>query len=353
MRAAWVPASGEAEALREIGDLARASPAGTGYASPVWVAEMERHLGGSAGFFTVRRERLLAVLPIVTTKLHTRALWPTLGLHRRESLGYDCYGGPLFAADLSPRERREAFAALAAAVRGSRVALVNLMPPAFGPEETAAILEEEGFRSIEPYAIAVKPLRGLGERDLLQSYHQNHRRSVETFRKRGARVREAEGARDYLRFADLLGETMRRASSSVKFPLSLIVDGGQRLVRAGVARLWLATVGDALAAGVFALVSGRTACYWLGASIGDEQLMRSRPMHGVFHHAFLQAIAAGCEAFELGGMPTEGLRDFKLRWGVDVLTQHTFQWSPWSAVQRGRALLSRVADMRARAAAAE
>jgi hypothetical protein len=349
MRAEWVPARGEAEALREIGDLVRASRAGTGYASPAWMAEMERHMGGAGGFFTVRRERLLAVLPVITRPLHARAAWPTLGLRRRESVGYDGFGGPLFAPDLTGPERREAFAPLAAAAR-SGVALVNLTPPAFGAEDTADLLEAQGFRRTAPFALAIKDLRGLTERELLQSYHQNHRRSVEAFRKRGARVREAEGAKDYLRFADLLSETMRRASGSVKIPLSLIVDGGRRLVRDGVARLWLATVDDTLAAGVFAILFGRTACYWLGASIGDEQLMRSRPMHGVFHHAFLEAIAAGCEAFELGGMPTNGLRDFKMRWGADVLTQHTFQWSPWNALQRARALSAWVATARRPAA---
>src|SRR5262249_54991048 len=163
------------------------------------------------------------------------------------------------------------------------------------------------YRPEHLYPLAWKPLSGLTDASLRGSYHQSHRRAVDAAKKRGVVVERAGDTGDFLEFADMVGETMEHAGADTGFSTSFIVEGGEALAAAGPGYLWLARLDGLPVAGVFVLRAARTAVYWLGGSAKDEKALRHRPMHAVFHRAFADAIARGCDGFELGGMPTEGL----------------------------------------------
>src|SRR5580693_4733481 len=92
-----------AGAAGEVAAFLAAHPAATAYAQPAWLAAMRRFMGVEAWYQVARRDdRIAGVMPVVERPLHPRAavLPPLLRPVRRESLGHDCYGGPLLAPGL-------------------------------------------------------------------------------------------------------------------------------------------------------------------------------------------------------------------------------------------------------------
>jgi len=322
----------ETEGAAEVSAFVGAHAAATAYATPTWLGAMRRFLGVEARYHVARIEgRIAGVIPVAERPLHPRAALLPARVRplRAESLGFNCYGGPLVAPGLDAGDAGRVLAALLESLDGPGVVLQTILPPAWVDLDAARreIFAAQGFRAVRGYPIGVKRLAGLTEATLPATYHQSHRRAVEAARKRGVTVSPAEGVGDYLEFCDLLDETMDHAGTTATFSKDLIVDAGRALVAEGLGQLLLARVDGVPVAGVFVLHAGRSSCYWLGASAKDEKALRHRPMNAVFHRAFVDAIAAGRAWFELGGLITEGLRTFKTRWGVEELEQPTFERS--------------------------
>lgn len=346
IRIARVPA--DADASGEIGAFVGAHPAATAYAMPAWLAAMRRFMGVETRYHTATLDgRLVGVLPVAERPLHPwaaplpAALRPT----RHDSLGHDCYAGPLVAVGLGDADAARILAALVQSLDGPGALLRTLFPPAWAEldELRGRLVTEHGYRAVRGYPIGVKPLAGLTAATLPGTYHQSHKRAVEAARKRGVVVSAARDVGDYLEFCDLLDETMEHAGASSGFSKDFIVEGGRALVRAGLGELLLARVDGEPVAGVFVLGAARSSCYWLGASAKDEKAQKHRPMNAVFHRAFTDAIDQGRAWFELGGLVTEGLRTFKTRWGVRELEQHTYEWSYRDLAEPLRAARGRLA----------
>ena len=79
-----------------------------------------------------------------------------------------------------------------------------------------------------------------------------------------------------------------------------------------------------LTAGLFVLVYGNAVCCWLVATTSDRTAIADRPMHLLFHRAMTDALEAGFPFFEIGGVPTDGLRNFKLNWGAEIMMRPNY-----------------------------
>jgi hypothetical protein len=137
-------------------------------------------------------------------------------------------------------------------------------------------------------------------------------------------VSHSESRSDLEEFYGLLEETMGRVARTVKFPFDVVVSGGERILRAKLGTFYVARHEGRCCAGAFFLSSKRVTNYWLGATANDKKSLR--PMFGIMHRAMIESLEAGVTAFELGAGPTEGLRNFKLRWGALPVPQPTYTY---------------------------
>jgi lipid II:glycine glycyltransferase (peptidoglycan interpeptide bridge formation enzyme) len=272
---------------------------------------------------------------------------------RCDSLGYDCYAGPLVAPDLAAEDRDAVFDALLRAQTSTQNVLETLFPPSW-VEQTAShsrLLAEHGYRAVRGYPIAVKDLRNLDPSTLARSFAKNHRNAADAAKRRGVNVSKATDIGDYLEFSDLLDETMEHVGLNVRYSKDFIVESGRALVREQLATLLLARVDGQPVAGVFMLHARHHACYWLGATAKDERALKARPMNAIFPLAFAIALEKGCDWFELGGLMTPGLRAFKTGWGTQEYQQLTYEKSYRNLVGSLRGLREWLRGMRAARAA--
>ncbi len=316
----------------EISKFVSAHPCATAYATPTWLAAMGRFMGVAPRYHTATLDgRLVGILPIGQRPLHARAAFLPEQARpvRSESLGHDCYAGPLISTDLDSEARGRVLRALIESLDEPRNVLTTLFPPAWADldEVRGSLVSEHGFRAVRGYPIGVKPLTGLTEAKLPSTYCKAHRNAADAAKRRGVVVSPAEGVGEFLEFCDLLDETLDRAGVSTGYSKDFIVEAGQELVRQGLGELFLGRVDGRSIAGVFMLHTSRSACYWLGATAKDERALKFRPMNAILPRAFSHAIALGCEWFELGGLMTEGLRTFKTGWGALEFEQPIFERS--------------------------
>jgi hypothetical protein len=316
----------------EIAAFVGDHPAATAYALPAWLAAMRRYMGMDARYLVARaNDRIVGVLPLSERALHRGAdlLPSSLRPIRRESLGFDCYAGPLVATNLRAEDADAALDVLVGRFAAPPALLATLFMPAWSEDGALRRRLESvhGFIARHGYSVAVKPLAGLTPATLAATYHSKHRNAVVSATKRGVVVERASGVGDLLEFWDMLDETMAHANSAPKFPKDLVVDAGRDLIAKRAGDLWLARLDGVAVAGVFALHASKSSCWWLGATAKDEKAQHCRPMNLAIHTAFVDAVERGVKHFELGGLITEGLRPFKLRWGARELEQVTFERS--------------------------
>ncbi len=327
----------DAGSAGEIAAFLEGHRAATAYAMPAWLVAMRRFMGARARYLVARRgDRIAGVLPVAERPAHPSvAALPASFLSflsflpMRESLGGDCYGGPLVASDLDDDGAARVIDALVQRFVAGPALLATLFLPAWldlRPLQRR-IEEAHGFRPMHGYPMAVKDLAGLTPATLAATYHKKTRNAVVAAKNRGVEVVRAQGVGDLLEFWDLLEETMEHGGIGSKFPKDFVVEGGQGIIAAGVGDLWLARVERVPVAGMFVLHTARTTCWWLGAAARDEKAQQHRPMNAVVHAAMVDAIVRGDDHFEMGGLTVEGIRAFKLRWGVREYEQVTYERS--------------------------
>lgn len=327
--------------LEEVRAFVEHHPAATAYATPTWLSVMNDHMGVRSSYVVSREgARIVGVLPMVERSIHRafHALPGGARPLRRESLGHDCYAGPLLASDLDELAARKTLRALVDAMCERPTVLSSIFPPAWAElDDVRTGLTELGFHRVRPYPIGVKPLAGVTEATLPQTYCKAHRNAAEAAKRRGVVVRAASTIGELLEFSDLLDETMDHAGVAASYSKDVVVEGGKALIDAGVGSLFLGLVDGRAIAGMFMLQASRSACYWLGATAKDERTLKHRPMNALLPHAFQHAIRSGREWFELGGLMTEGLRAFKVGWGAQELEQPTFERSLGDLIEPLRA----------------
>jgi len=289
------------------------------YCHPLWVDLLGSAFDCEAGWCVIRSGgEIVAAMPYLRKKL-ARSL-----LIRVDALPYDCYASPLLSPTL---DRADAACAAAALYRflASRGAIARFFPAEWLGEDTAFPVGEFSATRKRSEDVYLKQLSGISdEKALLSSYNPHHRKQVNTANKSPLDFYKATTTNDLNDFYHILSETMTRAGHPVKFPFESIVSGGMKLIEAGVGVCYLSKIEGRCCAGVFVLRSKETAIYWLGATTSDKELLRHRPAFGLFHRAMIDSVRAGAQIFELGAAPTQGLLDFKRRWGATATPQTTY-----------------------------
>ncbi len=205
--------------------------------------------------------------------------------------------------------------ALCRAARLRGVARTSIMPYWSGPEAEAVerSLARVRFTSIqEPDGAHVYTLRlaigGKKDADILAGGERRSLRSeLKQADKQGARVREG-GPEDVVTFARLHGDLMGRQGKATKPPV--FFDALARQVGEGrPASLFLCEhQGDAVAA-VLVVRHGKQATFVMGAS--DASRRPFTKMAPALMSAIRSARDAGCEVFDLGGVPMPDDQDEK------------------------------------------
>lgn len=300
-------------ALRRLfEDCRSASP----YCHPLWVASLADAFGLTTGWRVVRSQgQWIAALPYV------RRRFPTALVSMVESLPYDCYASPLLRPNLPSLEAAEAVRALYRAV-AAESSVARFFPADWSG--STATFPVGDFKHAQRHCedIYIKSFDGLVDEDaLIETYSHHHRKQVRIANRSSLEFSMAKSFDDLRDFYKILGETMHRVGRPVKFPLDLIVNGGLRLIQAGLGACYLSRDKGRICSGAFVLRSKAATIYWLGATTNDKALLRHFPAYGVLHRAILDSMRSGGELFEFGAAPNPGLLDFKAKWGAHPVRQ--------------------------------
>jgi hypothetical protein len=342
----------DSDAATEVAAFVATHPAATAYAMPEWLLALRRFLGSKVWYLVARLDgQIVGVLPVAERPARVRAaLVSAVAPRVRESLGHDCYGGPLVAPGLDQGAADRVLDVLVQSFVVARAPLTTLFPPTWHdlPTVWRRLETVHAFRPMHGYPSAVKPLAGLTPTTVAATYHKKTRNAVVAAKNRGVVAARSHSVGDLVEFWDLLEETMAHGGIATKFPKDFVIEGGRAVIAAGRGDLWLARVDDIPVAGVFVLRAAKTTCWWLGAAARDEKALQHRPMNAVIHAAIVDAVARGDDYFEMGGLTVEGVRAFKLRWGVREYEQVTFERSYLGLADRARALREFASTARAR-----
>jgi len=305
--------------------ISRASGS-TAYATPNFLRLFSKSFKWRAGYIVVfDGDDLVACLPYVEQPILHQISLRARFAKRIYALPADCYSGPIVDPSVSEMESEHAIVAMIEYLLRQYIS-VNIFPSCWADTGIASAIKRtcSSVKCIT-YENAIKRLSNIKDSDeLLKSYHRKHRYSVRRAQSRDVIVEHPDDSESLALFYDLLTETMGRAGMPPKFPYSLVVEGGRELIRDGLGHLYLAYKDNMLTAGLFTLVYGSAACWWLGATTSDRIAIADCPMHLLMHHAMADSLEAGISFFELGGIPTDGLRNFKLKWGSEVMVQPNY-----------------------------
>jgi len=307
------------------GLISRAS-ASTAYATPTFLTLFSESFKWRAGYVVVfGGDDLIACLPYMEQPILRQISLRSRFTRRIYALPANCYCGPIIDPLVSEMNRETAIVAMIEYLFRQYISF-NIFPTCWADTGIALAVERicSSVKCIA-YENAIKNLSNIKDSDeLLRSYSRMHRGSVLRAQRRDFIVKRPDDSESLALFYDLLTETMGRAGMRPRFPYSLVVEGGRELIRDGVGHLYLAYKDDMLTAGLFTLVHGSAACCWLGGTTSDRTAMADRPMHLLFHYAMSDSLEEGIPTFELGGMPTDGLRRFKLSWGAEEMLQPNY-----------------------------
>jgi hypothetical protein len=298
----------------------------TTYATPKFLILFSKSFTWRAGYIVALDEGdLVGCLPYMEQPILRQISFHAGFTKRIYALPADCYSGPIIDPLASKIKSENAIVAMIEYLLRQYIS-VSIFPSCWAETGIASAIERTG-RSVKctTYENAIKKLSNIKDSDeLLKSYSKNHRLSIRRSQTRDVIVERPDDCESLALFYDLYTETYARAGMRPKFPYSLVVVGGRELIRDGLGHLYLAYKNDMLTAGLFTLVHGSAACDWLSATTSYRPAMADCPMHLLLHHAMADSLEAGFSFFELGGIPTHGLREFKLHWGVEVMVQPTY-----------------------------
>lgn len=307
-----------AACVREISDLYLSSVKAIPYCHPLWVSILANMLDREARYLVVRQGLyIVAALPYLRRQAATIPIWID------ESLPYDCYTYPLMRPSMEPSDADQARRLLYEGLASSGF-IAKTYPAAWldGAGQVGQLMPRAIRQTEDVY---VKDLSNLaGEIDLIASYDKHHRYQLRTARKSDLEFTRATTRLELDEFYVILQETMARAGRLPKFSYEAVVTGGLMLIEAGLGTCYLSKVDGHSCAGAFVLHSDATSIYWLGVSTSDKRLLRLFPVFPLLHSAMLDTLNRGARTFELGAGPTQGLRDFKSKWGADIFTQTTY-----------------------------
>jgi len=305
--------------------ISRASGSTT-YATPNFLFLFSKSFKWRAGYIVAcDGDDLVACLPYMEQPILRQISLRARFTKRIYALPADCYCGPIIDPSVSKIKSESAIVAMIEYLLRQYIS-VSIFPSCWADTGIASAIERtcSSVKCIT-YENAIKKLSNIKDSDeLLKSYSSKHRLSVLRAQRRGVIVKRPDDCESLALFYDLYTETYGRAGMRPKFPYSLVVEGGRELIRDGLGHLYLAYRDDMLTAGLFTLVHGSVACNWLSATTSYRPAMADNPGHLLRHHAMADSLEAGISIIELGGIPTDGLRNFKLKWGAKVMVQPTY-----------------------------
>jgi hypothetical protein len=313
------PGSREAELRGLYAKSSSVSP----YVHPTWIALLGKYEKKDVHWCTVQDgNTLICALPFVTRKKNG------IPISFLEALPLDCYCTPMISRHLDKESASRAFYLIVKRIiRDSGIGQVfRYFPPEWMPDNDVPEFSKGHPRARRgEQEIYVKYFENINNEDELRSsYHSHHRRKLATAERSNIIINEAKTHSELTIFFGLMEETMLRNGKNVKFSKEFIVLGGQRIIEDELGTCILAHYNDKCVAGAFFLTSSDMTVYWLGGTSSDKDALRCSPMHAIFHTAMLKSLQNKIKVFELGGVPTQGLRDFKSRWGASLVVQPTY-----------------------------
>lgn len=285
---------------------------GSGYCTKAWLGAASSVQAGLAGLLVLRGGRgIRAALPFVA---RDRLTVGPVRLVTVDSLPAGAIGGywAETAEDLGDLLACDPTSALGGALWESTHVKT------FVPAASLPLWESPAHRralSAIPLAVLQLPVRAA---ELVTRYEVGHRRNLRAAQKADCEIRLAQGTQDIDEFYELVTETMSRVGERPRVSFEFYREVSRRLLEGGWGVLYLAISSQRPIAGLFIIRDRRRSYYWLGGMRRSEEVARLRPMFALFHASFTAAVEAGQTEFELGGMPTDGLRRFKLGWGAVV-----------------------------------
>jgi len=302
------------------------APGSTTYATPKFLILFSKSFKWRAGYIVAfDGDVLVGCLPYVEQPIVRQISLQARFTKRIYALPADCYCGPIVDPSLSKIESENAIVAMIEYLLHQYIS-VSIFPSCWADTGIDSAIERTRI-SVKciTYENAIKKLSNIKDSgELLKSYSSKHRWSVRRAQMRDVIVKRPDDNESLALFYGLLTETMGRVGMRPKFPYSLVVGGGRELIKDGLGHLYLAYKDDMLTAGIFTLAHGGATCWWLGAATRDRNAIADCPMHLLMHHAMADSLEAGFSFFELGGIPTDGLRYFKLKWGSELIVQPTY-----------------------------
>jgi len=223
-----------------------------------------------------------------------------------------------YAMPLGPGSPSPAFCAAAARWMQGHARTGELRPNPF------ATIPSVDWGSRRDDATQVVDLAG-GIEAVRQRYSRGHRSNIRSGQHQGVVVAPAEGPDDWNAYYAIYEDSIDRWGSAARrrYPFALfhaLADLPQ-----GPVRLWLAKVGDQVAAGAVVLTHGDTCVYWHGATA--RAFFEHRPSN-VLHDAIMDhAAASGCGTYDMqpsGGL--EGVMAFKRGFGAQSVSSPVYTW---------------------------
>ncbi len=230
-------------------------------------------------------------------------LWRTLPLGQK--LAY-VPRGPVFDHG-EPAQLEAALARLAEHAHGAGAIFLKVDPEI--PSDRADLIaayEHHGFvraaQDVQPVLATLEIDLARDEDAILAGFDKDTRWSVRTAERRGVTAQSRSDAASLQAFYELYEATGRRANFITRTS-AYYLTVWRRLIDAGHASLFVATLEDRIVAAAMLFWCGDRAVYMYGAS--GELARKTYATYLLQWHCIRQARARGCARYDLGGVPRE------------------------------------------------
>jgi hypothetical protein len=220
-----------------------------------------------------------------------QALLPLSAVHRRWPLPthYVSSPGGTFGGWISDTLLHAGHAAAILELACTRASSIELRLNPYGPQPAGGVY---GGRQEYTSSLALAP----GFAQVASGWSRSHARSVRKGLREGVTVRPAETEDDWRLYYSIYLDSLRRWGARATSRYGWELFESLFAARSPRVRLWLAQVGEAVAAGALCFYARENVVYWHGAAL--ERWFHARPVHVLFSSVIEDACARGCRFFD-------------------------------------------------------